>query len=117
MMGALKYKDFVATLDFSEADNVFYGKILGVNDLILFEGSSIDELNKSFKEAVEDYLELCEEVGKDPYKSFKGSFNVRIPTNLHKKIFFRAQRTGVSLNQYIKNVLEKDIEESAESYC
>ena len=116
-MGALKYKDFVATLEFSDVDNVFYGKILGINDLILFEGSSIDELNKAFKEAVEDYLELCEEVGKDPYKSFKGSFNVRIPTDLHKKVFFRAQKTGLSLNQYIKKVLEKDIEQSAESCC
>lgn len=116
-MGALKYKDFVATLEFSDADNIFYGKILGINDLILFEGSSIDELNKAFKEAVEDYLDLCEEVGKDPYKSFKGSFNIRIPTDLHKKVFFRAQRSGVSLNQYIKKVLEKDIEQSAESCC
>ena len=114
-MGALKYKDFVATLEFSDADNVFYGKILGINDLILFEGSSIDELNKAFEEAVEDYIELCEEVGKDPYKSFKGSFNVRIPTDLHKKVFFRAQKKGVSLNQYIKKVLEKDVEQSAES--
>ncbi len=116
-MGALKYKDFVATLEYSDADDVFYGKILGINDLILFEGSSTDELKSAFKEAVEDYLELCEEVGKDPYKSFKGSFNVRIPTDLHKKIFFRAQRTGVSLNQYIKKVLEKDIEQSAEGCC
>lgn len=116
-MGVLKYKDFVATLDFSDADNVFYGKILGINDLILFEGSSIDELNKAFKEAVEDYLELCKEVGKDPYKSFKGSFNVRIPTDLHKKVFFRAQKIGVSLNQYINKVLEKDIEQSAENCC
>lgn len=116
-MGALKYKDFVASLDYSDADNVFYGKILGISDLILFEGSSIDELKHAFEEAVEDYIELCEEVGKDPYKSFKGSFNVRIPTDLHKKVFFRAQKTGLSLNQFIKTVLEKEIEQSAENYC
>ena len=116
-MGALKYKDFVATLEYSDADDIFYGKILGVNDLILFEGSSIDELKHAFEEAVEDYLELCKEVNKDPYKSFKGSFNIRIPTDLHKKVFFRAQKTGLSLNQFIKTVLEKEIKQSSENCC
>ena len=116
-MGALKYKDFVASLEYSDTDDVFYGKILGINDLILFEGLSIEELKHAFKEAVEDYIELCKEMNKDPYKSFKGSFNVRIPTDLHKKVFFRAQKTGISLNQYIKKVLEKDVEQSAENYC
>ena len=116
-MGALKYKDFVATLEYSDADNVFYGKILGINDLILFEGSSTDELKHAFEEAVEDYLELCKEVNKDPYKSFKGSFNIRIPTDLHKKVFFRAQKAGLSLNQFIKTVLEKEIKQSSENCC
>ena len=116
-MGTLKYKEFVASIEFSDADDVFYGKILGINDLILFEGSSVNELKHAFDEAVEDYLELCKEMNKDPYKSFKGSFNVRIPTDLHKKVFFRAQKTGLSLNQFIKTVLEKEIEQSAENCC
>lgn len=116
-MGALKYKDFVASLEYSDVDDVFYGKILGVNDLILFEGSSVEELKQAFEEAVEDYLELCKEMDKNPYKSFKGSFNVRIPTDLHKKIFFRAQKTGLSLNQFIKTVLEKEIEQFPENCC
>ncbi len=56
-------------------------------------------------------------MNKDPYKSFKGSFNIRIPTDLHKKVFFRAQKTVLSLNQFIKTVLEKEIEQSAENCC
>lgn len=55
-MGTLKYKDFVASIEFSDADDVFYSKILGVNDLILFEGTSDEELKQAFEEAVEDYL-------------------------------------------------------------
>lgn len=116
-MGALKYKDFVASIEFSDADDVFYGKILGINDLILFEGSSVEELKQAFEEAVGDYLELCKEMDKDPYKSFKGSFNVRIPKDLHKKVFFRAQKIGVSLNQFIKTALEREIEQSPENSC
>ena len=112
-MGVLKYKGFIASIDYSEDDEVFYGKISGINDLILFEGSSVEELKNSFEEAVEDYLELCREVNKDPYKSFKGSFNVRIPKDLHRQLYIRAQKAGLSLNQFIKRILEKEVGQAA----
>lgn len=60
----------------SADDEVFYGKILGINDLVNFEGASVKQLKKAFKEAVDDYLELCAEIGKTPEKTYKGTFNV-----------------------------------------
>jgi predicted HicB family RNase H-like nuclease len=85
MNDIIQYKDFLASVHFSSEDEVFYGKVLGINDLISFEGSSVRELKKSFQEAIEDYLETCEQVGKEPNKTYKGTFNVRIPTQLHKE--------------------------------
>ena len=85
MKDVLKYKEFIGSVHFSGSDEVFHGKIEGINDLVTFEGESVQTLKKAFKEAVDDYLRLCEQVGKPAVKSFKGSFNVRISKELHRK--------------------------------
>jgi len=74
----LKYKDFFGSVDFSAKDECFYGKIIGITDLITFEGDSVASLRESFAEAVEDYIILCQEVHKEPQKSYEGSFNVGV---------------------------------------
>ena len=108
MTDKLKYKEFIGTVHFSSEDEVFFGKIEGINDLITFEGESVDKLKRAFKEAVEDYLEICKEAGKDVFKSFKGSFNVRLNPELHSKLFENATLKGKTLNQYVKEaIIEK----------
>ena len=66
MKDVLTYKEFIGVVHFSSKDDMFYGKIEGVNDLVTFEGKSVSELKNSFKEAVEDYIELCKKVNKEP---------------------------------------------------
>src|SRR6186713_2693849 len=106
MNDILQYKDYYASVHFSAEDEIFYGKILGINDLVSFEGSSVKELKKSFHEAVDDYLETCKEIGKEPNKTYKGSFNVRIPTSLHKEAAVFASTLNVSLNDFIKTAID-----------
>lgn len=60
MKETIKYKKYIGSVDFSQEDNLYYGKIQGIKDLVTYEGKSISELNIAFKEAVEDYEELCE---------------------------------------------------------
>ncbi len=79
MNDILEYKGYFASVHFSAEDDIFYGKIIGINDLVSFEGTSVPELKATFYEAAEDYLEMCKEMNKDPDKMYKGSFNVRIP--------------------------------------
>jgi predicted HicB family RNase H-like nuclease len=105
MNDILQYKDYYASVHFSAEDEVFYGKILGINDLVSFEGSSVRELKKSFHEAVEDYLAMCEQAGKDPDKTYKGTFNVRIPSDLHKEAAVFAAINNVSLNDFVKTAI------------
>jgi predicted HicB family RNase H-like nuclease len=105
----LIYKDFIGTVHFSTDDELFYGKIEGIDDLVTFEGVSVKELRLSFEAAVDDYLELCAQIGKEPFKSFKGSFNIRISPELHKKAFRFAVEEGVSLNQFIQQAVEHEI--------
>lgn len=109
MIDKLRFKEFIATVHYSDSDETFFGKIEGINDLVTFEGETVTELKKAFKEAVEDYIELCKEAGKNPMKSFKGSFNIRIPPQLHGKAFEKALIQGKTLNQFIKKAIEKEI--------
>ncbi len=80
----------------------FMEKVIGINDLVTFEGQSVSELKKAFKEAIEDYLETCAELNKQPDKTFKGSFNVRVPVNLHRKAALVAAQKNMTLNEFMK---------------
>lgn len=107
MKDVLKYKDFIASVHFSMEDEVFHGKIKGIGDLIAFEGNTVIDLKNAFEEAVEDYLDICKQIEKDPHKSFKGSFNVRIKPELHKKAAFKSLELGISLNQFVEKAISK----------
>lgn len=104
-MNALTYNCYTASLSYNSDDEVFFGKVIGVNDLIVFEGPSVTELKNGFQEAIDDYLETCEAIGKSPDKTYKGSFNVRVPAGLHKKVATFASQHDVSLNDFVKSVL------------
>jgi predicted HicB family RNase H-like nuclease len=109
MTDLLIYKAFLGSVHFSTLDEVFYGKIEGVNDLVTFEWNSVKELKKAFHEAVEDYLELCKTAHKTVFKSFKGTFNVRIKPVLHSKAFEQATLSGKTLNQFVQEAIENYI--------
>src|ERR1019366_6160108 len=102
MNDVIKYKDYCATVHFSTEDEVFYGKIIGISDLVTFEGHSVSELKKAFKEAIEDYIETCNEINKIPEKTYKGSFNIRVSPNLHREAAYVALQKNVTLNDFIK---------------
>lgn len=101
MNNLLQLGEYSAVVQYSGEDEVFYGKIIGINDLVSFEGTSITELKAAFEEAVEDYLETCRELQKEPNKMYKGSFNVRIDPDLHRKAAFCSAQNNMSLNEFI----------------
>ena len=109
MKDFLLYKDYIGSVHFNADDEIFFGKIEGIDDLISFEGTSVAELKKAFEEAVEDYIHLCKENGKKLEKSYKGSFNIRISPELHKKAKRLAIMKGISLNQFVQKAVEEEI--------
>ena len=111
MKDVMKYDDFIASVHYSSEDEIFYGKVEGINDLVTFEGNNTKELKESFYEAVVDYVEICRENEREVFKSYKGSFNVRISPYLHKKISEIALLKGISLNKLVQNALEHEIEQ------
>jgi len=106
MNDILEYKGYYATLRFSSEDEVFYGKLLGIDDLVNFEGASVKELKKAFHETVDDYVETCKELGKEPNKTYKGTFNVRLTTDLHKQAAVYAAMHNISLNDFVRTAID-----------
>jgi predicted HicB family RNase H-like nuclease len=105
MNDILEYKGYYASLHFNSEDEVFYGKLLGIDDLVNFEGASVKELKKAFHAAVDDYVDTCKELGKEPNKTYKGTFNVRITTDQHKEAAFFAASHNISLNDFVKTAI------------
>ena len=108
-MNTLLYKDYIGSVSFSSEDEVFYGKIEHINDLISFESDNVPGLKKAFEESVNDYIAFCEAKGVKPDKPFKGSFNVRMKPELYKLVYQRAIQKGMSLSKFIETTLEKEL--------
>lgn len=109
MIDRIEYGEFIGSVHYSAKDDLMFGKIEGINDLVTFEGSSVKELRKAFKEAVDDYVAMCAQTGKDPFKSFKGSFNIRIPAEMHKELFRQATKEGKNLNQFVQEAIQQEL--------
>jgi predicted HicB family RNase H-like nuclease len=112
MKDVLRYKDFIGSVHFSANDECFFGKLEGVDDLVTFEGRNVGELKRAFREAVDDYLELCRAAGRPARKSYRGSFNVRIPAGLHEKAAHTSALLGISLNEFVQRAVAKEVQRS-----
>jgi len=100
-MKYLEYKGYTGTIEYSREDKLLYGKVVGIKGLISFEGNTGLQLEKNFKGAVKEYLDDCKEMGIEPDKPFKGSFNVRIPALLHREAALKAIEMDTSLNALV----------------
>ena len=105
MKNLLEYKGYYGSVEYSSEDVLLYGKVLGINSLISYEGESVAELQQDFEGAVDDYLEVCAENGTEPEKTYKGSFNVRIAPQLHKKLSMYSISQNKSLNATVEEAL------------
>lgn len=101
----LRYKGYSARPEYSAEDRIFYGKILGISDLVDFQSENAKDLEEEFHKAVDDYLEFCAEIGKQPQKEYSGLFNVRISPELHREVSVFAQAKGVTLNKVVEQAI------------
>ena len=113
MNNTMEYKGYVGSVEFSEEDALFYGKVLGIRALISYEGTNAPELVADFHGAVDDYLELCAQSGTEPEKAYKGSFNVRISPELHKQAVIAAMSHNMSLNSFVETSIQQALHAGA----
>jgi len=109
----MEYKGYLGSVEFSQEDALFYGKVLGIRALISYEGSSAAELVADFHGAIDDYLALCAQQGKEPERAYKGSFNVRISPELHKQAVAAAMAHNMTLNSFVENSIAQAVHAGA----
>lgn len=109
MNNTIEYKGYIGSVEFSEEDSLFYGKVMGIRSLISYQGENATELISDFHGAIDDYLALCEEEAIEPEKAYKGSFNIRISPELHKQLVVCATSHQMSLNSFVEEALQKTV--------
>ena len=111
----MKYREYFGNAVFDDESNIFHGEVLGIKDVVTFQGESVAELRQAFHESVDDYLEFCRQRHESPDKPHSGRFVVRISPDLHRKIFTVAKVSGQSLNAWVASQLESSVTRSLES--
>lgn len=109
-MKPLQYKGYLGSVECNVEDDCLYGRILYVNDLVNYEADSPVALLQAFEAAVDDYLNTCGELGREPEKSFKGSFNVRVSPELHREAAKQAAIYEESLNEFVGQAVKEKVE-------
>jgi predicted HicB family RNase H-like nuclease len=102
----MSYKGFTAKIEFSADDNLFVGRLVGIDDIVMFDAETVEGLTKAFEDAVDFHIEVCEKHGKKSRKSYSGKLLFRLPDKLHAEIAEAATREGKSINEWGKKVFE-----------
>lgn len=103
----MSYKGYSARVEYDDEDGIFTGRIAGIRDGVGFHADSVAELREAFHDAVEDYIETCARIGKEPQKAFSGQMMFRVNPELHRRAAVAAELAGKSLNQWAEEVLSR----------
>ncbi|MGF1637351.1 MAG: type II toxin-antitoxin system HicB family antitoxin [Cyclobacteriaceae bacterium] len=112
-MKNLEHKGYIGSIEYSKEDDLLYGKVLGINGLISYEGKTGKELEEDFKEAINVYLADCKKEHISPEKPYKGSFNIRISTELHRKAALLAMEYKMSLNSFVAESIRDRVQQKS----
>ncbi len=104
----MEYRGYHADIKYSDEDHLFIGQVIGINDALGFHGSSVQELESMFHQSIDNYLLLCEQLGKKPEREYRGQFNVRIPPELHRAAVIRARERNMTLNEFVTTAIEDE---------
>lgn len=107
----IEYKGYTGVIEFDPSIDAFHGRVIGLQDVVTFEGQSLDELRREMAESVEDYLEFCAEVGKDPERPYRGEFLVRTTPEVHRAAATEAEASGLSLNAWVEAAITNVVKE------
>ncbi|SDO51720.1 Predicted nuclease of the RNAse H fold, HicB family [Methylobacterium phyllostachyos] len=110
MSNVLRHRGYAARVEFDAEDHIFFGSIAGIGDKVGFHADTVSDLEAAFREAVDDYVDTCAKVGKDPQRPFSGSLQFRVTPELHANVAIAAELSGKSLNQWGEEVLRRAAE-------
>ncbi len=109
MKDFMHYKNYYGSVHFDDEDLIFYGKIEFIRASVSYEATNAKGLRKAFENAVDDYLDLCQQENIEPEIPFKGSLNVRLGPDLHRRVAIAAEQHHMSINKFIMETLNEAV--------
>jgi predicted HicB family RNase H-like nuclease len=106
----MSYKGYTARVEFDDEAMIFHGEVIGIRDVVTFQGQTVKEIEKAFHDSVDDYLDLCKERGEECDKPFSGKFVVRVSPETHRKVYKAAKQAGQSINAWLNKNLQRIVE-------
>ena len=106
----MQYKGYMARVEYDALDKIFVGHVAGIKDIVGFHGTSVTELEQAFSEAVDNYLQACEQLGEQPNKPYSGRMMLRLEPLAHQRIALAAEVKGISINQWASQTLTQAAE-------
>ena len=105
----IEYKGFIGTVEFDSEAHIFHGEVINTKDIITFQGKSVKEIEKAFRDSVQDYLDWCKEEGVEPEKPYSGKFNLRLSPELHREVAITARKMHLSLNSFVEKAVRDEL--------
>jgi predicted HicB family RNase H-like nuclease len=102
------YKGYTGHVEIDADEEMLCGRVLDIKDVVTFKSKTVEEARQAFQGSVDDYLEFCQELGKEPDKPFSGKLPFRTTPERHRKIFIAATKAGKSINAWMDEVLAKE---------
>lgn len=102
----MQYKGYSGKVDYDDEAEIFHGEVIGLRDVITFQGKTVDEIKQAFRDSVDDYLTFCAQLGQAPEKPFTGKFMLRLTPDLHRKVYVASKQSGESINSWLNEQLQ-----------
>jgi predicted HicB family RNase H-like nuclease len=112
-MNIMNYQGYAARIEYSDEDQLLIGHVAGIRDVIGFHATCVAQLRKAFEEAVDDYLETCRKLGREPQKAYSGKLSLRLESGLHATVAAQAELAHKSINQWVCDALSLAIRQPA----
>jgi len=109
MGNSMTYKGYNASIDYCSEDDLLVGSVIGIQDSLNFHGTTLEEITNAFHSCIDNYLEMCKALGRNPDKVYKGSFNIRIAPATHRNAAIAAECMGITLNQFVQEAIEEKL--------
>ncbi|GHU77392.1 antitoxin HicB [Spirochaetia bacterium] len=105
----MEYKGYLGTVEYDADAKLFHGDIVNTRDVITFQGTTVVEIERAFKDSIDDYLAWCKEEGAEPERPYSGKFNVRLPPELHKEAAITARKLKLSINRFVEKAITDEL--------
>ncbi|MDR1971852.1 MAG: type II toxin-antitoxin system HicB family antitoxin [Treponema sp.] len=105
----MEYKEYMGAVEYDPEAKIFHGDVINTRDIITFQGTTVEELERAFKDSIDDYITWCKEEGVEPEKPYSGKFNLRLSPELHREIAIVSKKLKISINNFVEKAITDEL--------